>query len=89
MLYLRHIALGYRTLAAQVAARTAVVEAGYTANNPAPTGPGATYVLDDEATSVELFHVPREMDGSLGFAPQPSHRRQPAWPATDIPPAAG
>lgn len=83
-----NVALGYRTLDGVVAARTRVVDAGYHANNPAPTGPGATYVLDEQQTSVELFHVPREMDPELGFAPRPSHRRQPAWPRTETPPAS-
>jgi catechol 2,3-dioxygenase-like lactoylglutathione lyase family enzyme len=84
-----NIALGYRTLAGVADARTRVVGAGYQANNPAPTGSGATYVLDDQRTSVELFHVPREMDPELGFAPRPSHRRQAAWPQATVPPAPG
>ncbi len=82
-----NIALGYRPLDDLIAARDAVVANGYTANNPAPTGPGATYVLDDQGTSVELFHVPREFDPDLGFTPRASHRRQPSWPRPTAPEA--
>jgi catechol 2,3-dioxygenase-like lactoylglutathione lyase family enzyme len=82
-----NIALGYRQVPDVAAAHGRVVGSGYHANAPAPTSAGASYVLDDQGTSVELFHVPRELDPELGFTPRPSHRRPLFWPRPTVPAA--
>lgn len=82
-----NVALGFRDLTELHAVYDRVVAAGYHANVPAPSRPGAAYVLDDQGTSVELLFVPREFDADLGFAPRPLHGRPAAWPQPGAPPA--
>jgi len=74
-------AIGYRARAGVEAAYERVSAHGFSPNRQLSAA-GATYVTDAQGASLEILAVERELDGPMGFAPQPRFPPSAVWPRT-------
>jgi catechol 2,3-dioxygenase-like lactoylglutathione lyase family enzyme len=85
-----NVAVGFRDRALLDDLYARIVEAGYPVADPLPPPPaGATYLHDDQGTSLEILGLPREFDPVYGFVPVPSWQVDARWPQAAVPPVAG
>jgi catechol 2,3-dioxygenase-like lactoylglutathione lyase family enzyme len=81
-----NIAVGHRDRASVERLHDRIAAAGHRIAAPLPTPPaGATYLRDDQGTSLEILGVPREFDANYGFVPVPTFQVDPRWPQPRTP----